>query len=131
MNISALKAELTADPLSRGYLSMSDADAATSLNEVNRFRNRTTMTGSEVLNAVDVGEWTGLSIADKQTVWDIVHLGEVNPFGVEATLMLSVFSAADSPTIAALIAARKESVSRATELGLGHVGVGNVTQARL
>ena len=131
MNITALKVELTDDPLGRAYSGMSDTAAATSLNEVNRFRNRTTMTGSEILNAVDVGEWTGLSNAEKQTVWDIVHLGEVNPFGVEATLVLSVFSAPDSPTIAALIAVRKESVSRATELGLAYVYPGDVENARM
>ena len=131
MNIAALKAELTDDPLGRGYSGMSDVDAATSLNEVNLFRNRTTMSGSEVLNAVDVGEWIALPDADRQIVWDIVHLGEVNPFGVEATLMLSIFSAAESPTIAALIAARKESVSRAVELGLGYVYPGDVENARM
>lgn len=33
---AALQSELTADPLSRGYASMSDADAAASLNAINR-----------------------------------------------------------------------------------------------
>ena len=130
MNIAALKAELTGDPLARGYPAMSDAEAATNLNAVNRERNRTSMSGSEVLNAVDDTEWGALSDADKQTVWNIVHLGDVNPFGVEARLMVSVFDAEESPTIAALQVARKDPVSRATELGLGLIYPAHVTQAR-
>lgn len=130
MDIEVLKAELTDDPLGRGYSGMSDADAAADLNTVYRERDRIIMTGSEVLNAVDDGEWIALSDADKQIVWNIVHLGDVNPFGVEARLMLLVFSAPDSPTIAALVAARKEAVSRAVELGLGHVFSAHTKAAR-
>ncbi len=131
MNLDTLKAELTDDPLSRGYSAMSDVEASASLNEINRERNRSSMTGSEILNAVNDNEWIALSEADKQTVWNIAHLGEVNPFGVEATLMLLVFDAAESPTITALRAARKEAVSRAVELGLGFVAPGHIENARM
>lgn len=131
MDIAALKVELVAGHPVTGAYDADDAVAAGQLHAVNCERDRTSMTGSEVLNAVDDDEWMALSDADKRTVWDIVHLAMVNPHGVEARLMLSVFDAAESPTIAALLVARKESVSRATEIGLGHVGVGNVAEARL
>jgi hypothetical protein len=61
-------------------------------------------------------------------VWNILHLGNINPFGIEADLMQDIFGA--STTITALQAARKENISRAEELGLGVVGAGQVEEAR-
>jgi len=130
MDISILAAELTADLLSRGYSGMSDAEAAADLNIVCRERNRSSMTGSEVLNAVDVTEWGSLDAGQKQTVWDVVHLGDVNPFGVEATLLIAVFGSG-SNTIAALAVARKEAIGRAVELGLGFIYPGHIQNARM
>lgn len=129
MNLAILTAELTDDPLSRGYAAMSDAAAATDLNAVYRTRNKSSMTGSEILNAVNAGEWTALNDVQRQTVWNILHLGTLNPFGVEATLMIAVFEAG-SATITALADARKENISRAAELGLGFVSPGHVENAR-
>ena len=130
MDYVALKAELTHDPLDRGYSGMSDVEATTDLNTVYRERNRVAMTGSEVLNAVDTTEWSGLSDAEKQTVWNVIHIGDLNPFGVEADLLVGVFGGG-SATITALSAARKESDSRAVELGLGYLAPGHVQNARM
>lgn len=130
MDIDALKAELTGDPLTRGYAGMTDAQAATNLNAVNRTRNKTSLTGSQVLNAVDKTEFNALVAANKQLVWDILHLGDLNPFGIEADLMTDVFGGG-STTIAALAVLRVEAISRAVELGLGVVKVGHVQMARL
>ena len=130
MDIAALASELTVDSLTRGYSGMSDAEAAADLNTVYRQTNKSTMSGSEILNNVVAGEWAALTADEQQTVWDICHLGDVNPFGIEATLMIGVFGAG-SDTITALQVARKNDVSRAVELGLGWVRPGNVTEARL
>jgi len=62
-------------------------------------------------------------------VWNLMHLGELNPFGVEAGLMVDVFGAG-SDTITTLSTLRKEAISRATELGLGYVKPGHVEKAR-
>lgn len=129
MDITTLAAELTTDPLGRGYSGMDDQQAADSLNTADRTRTRATMTGSEVLNAVDSGEWAALTAEEKQIVWDVVHLGDINPAGIEAMLLTNVFGAG-STTITLLAAARQETVTRSEELGLGRVGVGNVTAAR-
>ena len=129
MSLAELKAELTAGHPDTGAYNVDDGIAATEINAVNRTRNKTSLTGSEVLNNVNAGEWNALTDVQKQEVWDIVHLGELNPFGVEATLLTGVFGGG-SVTITALAAARKEDVSRATELGLGNVGEGTVAQAR-
>ena len=129
MSLAELKAELTAGHPDTGAYNADDGIAATEINAVNRTRNKTSLTGSEVLNNVNAAEWTALTDVQKQEVWDIVHLGELNPFGVEATLLIAIFGGG-SVTITALAAARKEDVSRATELGLGTVREDTVTSAR-
>jgi hypothetical protein len=129
MNYEILKAELASGHPDTGAYDADDAVAAAQLNAVNRTKNKTSMSGSEVMNAVDAAEWATLDAAQKQTVWDICHLGTVNPFGVEQALMIGVFGAG-SATITALQAIRKYDVSRATELGLSRVREGTVTQAR-
>jgi len=130
MNLAALAAELTAGHPDTGAYDADAATAATEINAVNRSRNKTLMTGSEILNNVDASEWGTRSADQKQVVWDVVHLGDINPFGVEATLITAAFDGAGGVTLAALGAARVESISRATELGLGRVVVGNVIEAR-
>lgn len=129
MDIGILKTELTTDPLSRGYSGMTDLAAATDLNAAYRSRNRTSMTASEVVNAVNVAEYTALDAANKQLLWNIVHMGELNPFGVEATLITAIFGGG-SNTIAALAVARVEAISRAVELGLPAIREGDVAKAR-
>ena len=128
--IEILKNEIETDPLSRGYSGMTDLEVANDLNTVYRTKNKTSMTGSEVLNAIVISEWTSLTADKQRTVWDVVHLGTINPFGIEATLMISVFGAG-SDTIAALADARKDDVSRASELGMPFVYEGNVQEARI
>lgn len=128
MDLAALAAELTAEHPETGAYSADDATAAMELNVVNRTKNRTSMTGSEVLNAIYPTDWNGLTADQKSDVWDICHLGTLNPFGMEATLLQGIFGT--STTIATLQAARLDNVSRAVELGLGVVGEGHVAQAR-
>ncbi len=129
MNLDILKAELLAGHPDTGAYNADDAVAATQLNIVNRTRNRATMTGSEVMNAIDKTAFVGLSDANRQMVWDILHLGEINPFGREAELFADIFGV-PSDTITALQAARVDNISRATELGLARVREGTVAQAR-
>jgi len=129
MDLVTLASELSTDPLGRSYSSMSDAAAAADLNTAYRSANRSTMTASEVLNAFDYSEWSALTADQKQLVWNVLHLGELNPFGVEATVLVAVFGAG-SDTISALAAARVQSITRAAELGLGTVRAGDVQRAR-
>lgn len=126
--MSILSDELTTDPENRGYTGMSDRAAADDLNIVYRTRNRTSMSASEVLNAVDTSEYNALAEADKDRLWQLLGIGDLDPFGVEATLMQGIFGA--SATITALQAVRLEAVSRGVELGLGQVGEGDVWDVR-
>ena len=130
MDIAKLKAEITDDPLGRGYSEMTDAEIATSLNTEDRPDNKKTMTSSEVLNAVDITEWNALTDAQRQIIWDVLHIGEINPFGVEATIFIAVFGGG-SDTITALAVARIIYISRASELGQGIVYIGHIENTRL
>ena len=87
------------------------------------------MSASEVYNAVDQSEWAGLTVSQQAEIWNILHMGQVNPFGREASRFVTIFGAA-SVTITALKAARVESITRAVERGLGKVKVGHVIVAR-
>ena len=128
--MSILKTEIDTDPLGRGYSGMTNLEIANDLNVVYCTKNKTSMTGSEILNNIVISEWTPLTDAQKRTVWDVVHLSDINPFGVEAQLLIAVFGAG-SDTIAALADARKYDVSRAEELGIPYVYEGHVIDAKL
>ena len=130
MDIIALANELNTDPLERGYSGMSDESAAADLNTVYRTRNIEKMEATEVINLIDATEWATVSAENRQVVWNLLHMGEVNPWGVEATLFQNAM-AGQTNTLAALAAARVENVSRAEEIGLGWVKVGHVEMARL
>ena len=126
-----LKDELANDPLGRNYAGMDDEAAAADLNTSYRTRDRVSLSASEVYNAIDQPEWGPLSTTEKQEVWDILHMGDINPFGREAARFSAIFpTGPDGSTITALKAARIESITRATELGLGKVKVGHVAVAR-
>lgn len=129
VDIEALAAELLAGhPVTGVY----DADAqlaADQLNALNRTRNRTSMTGSEVLNAVVKSEYVALTDANKDRMWQVLHLGDLDPFGVEADLLIDIFGGG-SGTITALASARKVDISRADELGFRTVRSGEVIEAR-
>lgn len=116
----SLRDELLTDPLVRGYSTMSDEEAAADLNSIypapdTLTRNRASMTASEIANAMDIPEFTALSATDRQEIWNWLHLGELNPFGIEATRFVAIFGGG-SNTITALQAARVEMISRAEEL---------------
>lgn len=130
-NLDLLKAELAAGHPDTGAYNTNDALAAAEINVVNRTLNRNIMSGSEVFNVINKAEFNALSAANKQLVWNILHLVDLNPFGLEAALLTDVFGGGStSTTITDLAVMRKTDVSRATELGLGRIGPGLVTEAR-
>ena len=125
---AVLKAELTNDPLARGYSSMTDADAAVSLNTANINRNRASMSALEISDNFDELEWNALAVADQDKILSILEQREIDPFGIWAKVFIAVFGA--STTITNLQAARVEAISRAEELGLRKVKPGHVTDAK-
>jgi hypothetical protein len=129
MDYQNLKTELVSDPLARGYSGMSNAQAATSLNTVNRSVHKTSMSGSEVLQSVVPSEYNALTAEKKDQFWGLVGIGVLDPWGKEADVMIDIFGAG-SATITALAVARIQLVSRAVELGFGRVETGDVQCAR-
>ena len=127
--IDIIKTELTDDTLGRGYAGMTDAQAAADINTVYRTRNKATMEAHEVIQQIVKTEFNALSAADTQLTWDLLHLGTLNPFGVEADLFTDAFGGG-STTIANLQSARVDNISRGDELGIGVVKIGNVQEAR-
>lgn len=132
MDYQALYTELSTDPLSRGYASMSALEAANDLNTVYRTRQLTTMSGAQIYEQVDITEFGNLTDVQRQEVWDIVHLGEaINvAAGSKARTRFIALFGAGSDTITALAAELTEDISRAAELGLGIVTQGDVEAAR-
>jgi hypothetical protein len=129
MSLAVLSTELATDPLSRGYSGMSDAEVVTDLYTAYVDQNRSSMTGSEVLNAVDKTEFNAKTADQKRMVWDVVHMGVVNPFGIEEDLFTDIFGVG-SNTIAALVVARKTQITRIADLGLGKIVASDVAKAR-
>jgi len=113
--MSALKDEITTDPLGRGYFGMTDQQVADDLNTSYRSRNRDLMPATEVLNAIDITEFNLLTDVQEEQFWRLMAIGDLNPFGVEATIMIALFGGG-STTITTLQALRVESITRAVEL---------------
>lgn len=130
MNSQVLRTEIDTDPLGRGYSGMTNQEIADDLNIIYRERNRERMPPTEILNTVVISEWAALSADEQRSIWDILHMGgDINPFGNEATMFISVFGAG-SDTITALADARKDDISRAVEIGLGVVRESDVDRAQ-
>ncbi len=130
-DIAKLKAEIDADPLSRGYAAMSDADVAASLMAQDRDKPLASMTGDEVFSFTDTEEFAGRP-AELQTMWvSFCGRDSIDPFGV-ANVDFLEFALGAGPTKTALAAARTiiNGQSRAMEQSLGFVGQGDVEDAR-
>jgi len=130
MNYQVLMTEIDADPLGRGYSGMTNQEIASDMNTLYREKNRERMSPTEVLNTVVIADWVALTADEQRQIWDILHMGgDLDPFGNEATIFTSVFGGG-SDTIVALADARKDDISRGTELGLGNVRESDIVKAQ-
>lgn len=128
--IQILKTEIDNDPLTRGYAGMTDREVAVSLNLKTRSKSVTRMTGVQLGDAVDETEYKALSDVNKAAVRELVQVPQLNPFGFAAIVIKDIFPNQGS-TIAALIAMRTTTTSRAKELGAREfVQAEHVTKAR-
>ncbi len=134
-----LKAELTNDPLTRGYAAMTDQQAVVDLNTVYRTRNRMSMTGDEIAQQADPIEYNALedgaanNTADIKSHWlALCARASVDPFASANVELVTAIFGAGSTTISNLQTARLESITRAQELpGVrSPVKVGHVQVAR-
>lgn len=131
MSIDILKAELTDDPLSRGYSSMNDLAAAADLNTIYRTKLRDAVSGSEIFNVTDTAEYTALTNTQKAS-WDaLCAIDSINTSSGVAKAKEAELFGAGTTTRSNLLALRKPPASRAEELGLGIVYEGHIQEARI
>ena len=125
----ALKAELDNDPLTRGYATMSDKEAAVSLNEKNRPNERQSVPAQEFIAAIAP---TAFPADGKMQAYLALLLGTGSVPLDEPNVrnaLKAIFSG-QGGTLAALAALQNENISRGVELGLGRVAEGHVAYAR-
>ena len=99
---------------------MTDAQLLDSLNDANRSRNRTSMTGREVKAEVNVVEYKALSDAKKQLMIELIKRDDLNLFGIDKDILLDIFGSG-STTDGNLANARVEFISVGQEIGWGVV----------
>lgn len=126
----ALATEVLTDPLNRGYSGMSDAEVADDLNSEYRTRTRDSVFGYEIFNVTNDAEYNALTDAQKSS-WDaLCAIEQINTSSGVAKAREAELFGPGTTTRSNLIALRIESMSRATELGLGFVKVGHVEEVR-
>lgn len=135
-DIQALKAELDADPLGRGYAGMNGQQVVDDLNTAYRTRNRSSVSGDEVFNAADGAELSALAsgAAGNQRKFQmflaLCGRDAVDPFGTANVSLIQEIFGGGSATVTALNALRTEQVSRAQELGFFDLAAWHVDAAR-
>ena len=114
-----LQSEIVNDPLTRGYSGMTDQLVADSLLDKTQERNRKSMTRQEIYERIESSALAGLTNVELAQI-NLALSDEVDPFGNAVQVFKNVFGDS-SPTVSALAAARKESISRLTEIGLSDI----------
>lgn len=127
-----LRDELVGDPKGLGY-PVSDQGAADLINSLTtgRTRNRTSMSGDEVFSNIEnKAVWDALTVDQRREFLLLCSREILDPFSIaNVDLIKSVFGNA-SVTVSNFSTARIETISRATELGLGVVKARDVGYAR-
>ena len=130
-DLQILNAEITTDPLARGYSGMTDLQIANNLNAEYRTANRDTVSGAEIFNATDADEYGALT-DDKKAAWDrLCAIGVVDTASGVAKAREAELFGGGSVTRANLQSLRQYSLSRAAELGINErVYASDVTEAK-
>ena len=123
----AIKKELDSNPSL--YSALNDKEVTDELNAVNKQENKSSMTGDEILANIDTAALSALTGDHAIKVMGIVGMDHVDPFGPAAQIFIDAFGGG-SATIVSLQAARVKLVSRASQIGIGIVRVGDVANAR-
>lgn len=131
IRLAALRDELTVDPETIGYTGDDDGDLAL-LMAVDRSVEKATLTSSEIFESIDREEYEALSPLQQEQVRVVLSLGDNIQIssGTKARAWLLDAFVALTATRAALQSVATKTVSRAEELGLGSVHLGDVQNAR-
>lgn len=118
INLTALKAEITTDPLTRGYSGMSDDAIAASLAVPNRQADREALDSGTLVASIVSADYVGLTANQKDYV-RLVAMATSVPLTAALKSELGAIFPAGSTTRANLIALQKRPGTRAEELNLG------------
>lgn len=130
MDLQALKAELTNDPLVRGYAEMDDVEAARSLNTPNRQPDAETISPGDLVASIVRSEYDSLAAAGKTYLGMVVSCASSIPLTATLKSQLGALFGAGTTTRANFQALTKRTGSRAEELGLGRVTESDVANAK-
>ena len=130
MDYQALKAELDAGHPDTGAYDADAQIAADELNTVNRTRQRDFVTGSEILNATDDAEFDLLTDIAKDRWIAMCGVALIDTSSGIAKSMEATLFGGGTTTRTNLIAVKTEDISRAVEIGFGHVKAGDVAFSR-
>lgn len=125
-----LETEIQTDPLARGYAGMTNQGVADSLNVEDRTRIRSAMSGDELFGQTDTAEFLALTDANKQMWVSFCARDSIDPASTANIDFVKYIFGNVSDTVAALAAARVETISRGVEIGAGRVGEGDVWDVR-
>lgn len=131
-----IKSEIDTDPLGRGYSGMTDVQVTDSMNNtIDRPSERESLTGGEIANAIVASEFNDAGVTDQQRA-NVRWVADFSATSVDVTtgsaarsILLNAFGSGTT-TRTNLSNLVSITISRAEELGLGEVKVGEVEQAR-
>ena len=136
MDYAALKLELTTDPAAIGYAAAwaegSDWKCADLLNAVRQTIDvdRGVIPSYEIINATVPGEWTTLSVAERQRFQILTGAGQVDSGNANVRAMFQAMFGAGTTTRTALVALLTRKGSRAEQVFGQGVSMNDVAQAR-
>ena len=133
INLTALRAELDADPKGLGYATKSDREvweAMTTVGATDDTIEREVVPAWEIAEAVVRSEFRALDADDKEMLSMILSMGEVNLKGVNVRTSLAGMFTAGTDTRANLIALQTEPTSRVVALDMGPMREWHIARAR-
>jgi len=113
MDYKRLKTELALP----AYNGVTDAQALAALTTADQQRPKSSLRNKEILEACDPAELVALTGDAAASVWGLLGIDEVDPYGNAAQVFVNAFGAG-SMTITNLQALRVEYVTRADVIGI-------------
>jgi hypothetical protein len=128
---ATLEAELSDDPLARGYSGMTDAQVLADLNTVYRTRQLNNLSGDDIFAATERSEFAALT-DHMQDLWlSFCGRETVDAFVTANVDFVQWVIGTASQTVSNLANLRTEDISRAQELGLpASLTIHQISQAR-
>ena len=115
-----VRIELDADPLDRGYDTMSDVQVDADLHEL-YCETWDLVSASDILEAIVPAAWQALTADERADVDSVLSMGTAIDFspGSRARVLVTTAFAGSAPTLNNLLVLGRRMISRAEEIGCG------------